>query len=295
MNRDRAPTDLQTRQSTRRAGFTLIELLVVIAIIALLISILLPTLAHARQSAKLTVCTSNIRSQGQVVHAYAGDHKDALPPRAVNWNQQQPDGTYRQSIWFLTRILAMYEGNPMLNEEEHFSPTGHYRCPNIPKNDELAYTNHFAIFHTSANQWLFNLANIDEETGDHDFYADAMDGWTSLASVWRRIDMVASPTDVTMLHDAMSFYFISENHRHGREALGRAWQIVPGTPVDNRGSHAAMARFPVFFVDGHSVPLPVSATYWDDEHTTFTGPEGGVPQDLSRTEALRLIWFLPRN
>ncbi|MCK6456062.1 MAG: prepilin-type N-terminal cleavage/methylation domain-containing protein [Phycisphaerae bacterium] len=57
----------------RWKAFTLIELLVVVAIIALLISILLPSLSRARELSKRTVCLSNIRGVGQGMYIYAQD------------------------------------------------------------------------------------------------------------------------------------------------------------------------------------------------------------------------------
>ncbi len=60
----------------RFKGFTLIELLVVIAIIALLISILLPSLSRARELSKRLVCASNVKGIGTTGKIYANDHQE---------------------------------------------------------------------------------------------------------------------------------------------------------------------------------------------------------------------------
>jgi prepilin-type N-terminal cleavage/methylation domain-containing protein len=62
-----------------KQAFTLIEVLVVVAIIALLIAIVLPSLARSREQAQRTLCASNLHQQGLGFAMYATDNKGLLP------------------------------------------------------------------------------------------------------------------------------------------------------------------------------------------------------------------------
>jgi prepilin-type N-terminal cleavage/methylation domain-containing protein len=107
-----------------RRGFTLIELLVVIAIIAVLVSLLLPSLSGAKKAAKLVICQSNLKQLGTAIQLYLDDQKDAeyldlwTPPPGINL---PPDQTT-----FAFYVNATYQLKQYLGGTESMKP---FTCP----------------------------------------------------------------------------------------------------------------------------------------------------------------------
>ena len=122
-----------------RRAFTLVELLVVIGIIALLISILLPSLNKAREAANAVACASNLRQlyTGQLL--YAHDNRGWFAPACTaaqlqinySWYDWQ---TFDQSYW--DHALRPYLGNGKatptnLESSYNLITQGVFRCPSV--------------------------------------------------------------------------------------------------------------------------------------------------------------------
>ena len=105
------------RDRTRlRKGFTLVELLVSIAIIAVLASLIVPSLGAAKAKAHSARCLSNLRQIGIALRVYAGDNEGALP-RAVSF------GSTLQAAATVDKVLRSH-----VSEN-----TNVFRCPSAPR------------------------------------------------------------------------------------------------------------------------------------------------------------------
>ncbi|MGN6543600.1 MAG: DUF1559 family PulG-like putative transporter [Aureliella sp.] len=130
---------MHAHRSDRRA-FTLVELLVVIAIIGILTGLLLPAVQMAREAARRTQCSNNLRQIGIALHNYHGVRR-TLPPGCLEWRPPKGPNTRKQFAW--SAMILPYLEQTELYESIDFrvpydAPTNFkagsvslsvYRCP----------------------------------------------------------------------------------------------------------------------------------------------------------------------
>ena len=129
---DTRPASSIARACSSRAlgdrAFSLVELLIVIAIIGLLLGVLLPSLAGARESARGAVCSSNLRQLSVALESYANDFKDRFAPGAA-------DALANLSRWHGSRTAA----------SAAFSPSGGSLTAYLTPDGDVAFVASAAI------------------------------------------------------------------------------------------------------------------------------------------------------
>jgi prepilin-type N-terminal cleavage/methylation domain-containing protein len=113
-----------------RPAFTLVELLVVIGIIALLISILMPALRRARESANAVACSSNQRQIMMAFLMFANEHKGYLPGNW--WDYANKDADKR--AWLLNFQEPFANAPQNGTVFRYLNNLDVYRCPSMVNN-----------------------------------------------------------------------------------------------------------------------------------------------------------------
>ena len=213
------------------AAFTLVELLVVVAIIAVLASLLLPAIMHARYAARRVRCAMNLKSVGMSAIVYANDFDGEFPPHKDNssswpwgfsdWGMQKSnfyrDYLSRKEVFFCPEDLA----NGRNSEASRCYPHFPSKSPDAWRVD-ISY-NYFY----GRDAW-------------HPEKANKRQGEISL-------DDVTEPSRSTILADVMRFsksppYDQITNWNHISHSGGGS------SPLDRAGGN-------MFFVDGHAAWL----------------------------------------
>jgi prepilin-type N-terminal cleavage/methylation domain-containing protein len=173
----------QLRQPITRHAFTLIELLVVISIIALLIGILLPALASAREAARQSKCLSNIRQTGVGTSTYSADFDNFMIPGNL---YPSVAGVGKNLDWhcylwahYLNKNVGAFQC-PSQSTDEMFGPENSNDLPLDSVYDELADVSYIMnVIRPESANWA--ASSPAPSTGMTSTEKDNSSGWTGIA------------------------------------------------------------------------------------------------------------------
>ena len=186
-------------RSNTEKGFTLIELLVVISIIALLLSILMPSLGQVKEQARSVVCRSNLRQWYPCMALYTQDYDSSI------WKGW--DGTVQiQSNWWMAAMRPYY------------GDIGAIRCcPAATKLEYIVKNNNQRVEGPGFNQQPFRAWGKDpwfgtiNPGGEIDYGSYAVNGWVENSWVedetngpkwWRKWERISAAYQVPFMIDA---------------------------------------------------------------------------------------------
>jgi len=134
----------------------LIELLVVVAIIAILASILLPTLKRAKDQARTASCINNLRQMGTSVTLYRGDNDEWIPPLGM-YNPTLNPNVQKINEWPYRLNTYMKISTNLLERHETRSP---FVCPADPSSDLYQGTQRFWIGYGWGVRSYYGMNNV---------------------------------------------------------------------------------------------------------------------------------------
>jgi len=260
-------------------GFTLVELLVVISVIAILISMLIPSLAGARDAARTVKCSSNLRQLITAWNLYANDSKDRAMPLAY-WSVEDI-GTGPQVFWWGTH------GTPI-------TPPDHARGFIAPYVDSALFDG--SALECPSQRWGTYRPQGPSRTvtstyGYNGYYLSPAKtpGWA--ASIghrrWQGLSQLQRPAALLVFADALlpgvgavqpgNTALLDPPLLYSKSGGGK-WTINPSPTTAFRHSRATISlagRAAVAaFADGHAAPVSAQAE-WLTHPSQGIGSVGG--------------------
>ena len=229
-----------TRHRKSIHGFTLIELLVVIAIIALLLSVLLPSLKKAKSAARAIVCKSNLRQWGIVWKLYAESNHGLLPHGEVI------GGGYHRGAW----IQALRATDPD-REKMLLCPVATKRNPN--------YLEPNGKYPSDTPGGTYYSYNMGPPTGaiegviEAEWCSYGMNNWVAstrgidssdqiqsrkVTEYWQTFEGGSSPANIPVMLDA-----VWRGGGPGTQFGPTSYQAPPDTPVTPGSDHCEWKGF----------------------------------------------------
>jgi len=150
----------------KKRGFTLIELLVVIAIIALLVSILMPALAKAREAARRIVCATQSRDVGLAIALYMNEFKGSGPiagapgtfGSGVVWTGDPADeGSVSACLYLLIKYEDLVPKVFICGSSDDFEMDSTLIPPGGDWTDLPDFPDETCMSYSYAHPWLFPL------------------------------------------------------------------------------------------------------------------------------------------